>query len=145
MILGFTGSRAGCKDRQLTMLRILLQVLKGRHEGVSEAHHGCCLGADEEFAALADQLAIRLVGHPSTLTDWTSQEAIRLSAVLLPARAPLNRNGDIVAACDALIACPAGDEERRSGTWSTVRKCRKAGKPIWVIRPDGEVAKEGTL
>lgn len=47
-------------------------------------------------------------------------------------------NRDIVAETDELIATPKGfQEERRSGTWATVRYALKARKPVTVIWPDG--------
>ena len=39
-----------------------------------------------------------------------------------------------------MIAAPSeAEEQRRSGTWSTVRFARKQGKPVFVISPDGTV------
>jgi predicted Rossmann fold nucleotide-binding protein DprA/Smf involved in DNA uptake len=57
-----------------------------------------------------------------------------------PQRPYLDRNRDIVAASDVLIACPKGPEQRRSGTWSTVRYARQARLPILIVWPDGEVS-----
>ena len=52
----------------------------------------------------------------------------------------LSRNKDIVRETDMLIATPAeAEEQRRSGTWSTIRFARKLGKPVFVIWPDGTV------
>jgi hypothetical protein len=41
-----------------------------------------------------------------------------------------------------LAACPKGPEERRSGTWATVRYARKTGKPVVIFWPDGTVTEE---
>jgi hypothetical protein len=34
-------------------------------------------------------------------------------------------------------------ENRRSGTWSTVRRARERGIPICIIWPNGNVEREG--
>ena len=47
----------------------------------------------------------------------------------------LDRNRDIVDACEVLLATPDGPERLRSGTWSTVRYARKIGKPVEVRLP----------
>ena len=44
---------------------------------------------------------------------------------------------------NGLIAAPGGFvEERRSGTWATIRYARQAGRRIWVVKPDGSVSFE---
>ena len=51
----------------------------------------------------------------------------------------LERNRDIVDACDILIACPRTlKEELRSGTWATVRYARKVGKPVAILWNNGK-------
>jgi predicted Rossmann fold nucleotide-binding protein DprA/Smf involved in DNA uptake len=52
----------------------------------------------------------------------------------------LDRNHDIVGACDVLIAAPRQPKEiRRSGTWATVRYADQFGRVIALVVPDGEV------
>jgi len=49
------------------------------------------------------------------------------------------RNRAIVADADVLIGAPPTDfEVKRSGTWATLRYMRKAGKPSFVVKSDGE-------
>lgn len=144
MIIGFTGTRAGCAPAQLRSLGCLLRVLVGKAEGVQECHHGCAVGADAQFALLAKQFMIRVVGHPSDMPRLTDPDALAACDEVMPPEPPLVRNGDIVADSDALIACPKEAEEQvRSGTWSTVRKARMKEIPVWLILPDGTVTKEG--
>ena len=48
----------------------------------------------------------------------------------------LERNKEIVASSNLLIACPVGDkEELRSGTWSTVRFARKICTELVIVYP----------
>jgi hypothetical protein len=62
------------------------------------------------------------------------------AAAVRPALDYLDRNHAIVDAVHALIAAPKGSkEERRSGTWATVRYARKDRKPIDLVTPDGRV------
>ncbi len=139
MIVGFTGTRMGMTDAQKDAVLSLLKELKP-----GEVHHGCCIGADADFACLAgldmDDRGLSIHAHPSTLKNMTDWEALAWSDAVHPNKSPLARNHDIVDASDLLIACPKEAEEQlRSGTWATVRYARKAGKPVKVILPDGTV------
>jgi hypothetical protein len=139
MKLAFTGSRKGITCHQAEVLEALLLNLPLTRD--SEAHHGACIGADDDFCGLVAELctAVRLIAHPSNLPRLTSRRALDLSAVVLPCKPPLERNRDLVdAGVDLLIACPDGPERRRSGTWTTVRRARKLGRSLCVITPQGE-------
>jgi hypothetical protein len=140
--IGFTGTREGLTDTQHLKLWEAI-----KRSGAKKAHHGCAIGADEEFALLAgsglDPGRV-IVGHPSNIPSQTSARALSVCDEVKPARPPLDRNEDIVDACDVLFACPAGPLEiMRSGTWATVRHARKRGKPIVLFYPDGSVKEEG--
>jgi hypothetical protein len=145
MIVGFTGTREGLTCEQKVALE---HWLLAPPAAISEAHHGCCVGADTCFAAalyLTRQARVVLWercvihGHPSDLTSLTDPYALKRSNVVHPALPPPDRNRAIVDACDVLLACPKGPEETRSGTWSTIRWARKAGKPVVIFQPDGTV------
>lgn len=143
MKLGFSGTREGCTHAQRLSLGRLLRVLFGRHEGISEAHHGCAVGADADFALMLRGFFVRQVGHPSNIPEMTSQAAVGCCSLIRDPLPPLTRNADIVAESDALIACPKeGEEVVRSGTWSTVRRARKKGITVWIVEPSGTVRKD---
>lgn len=117
MIVGFTGSRNGLNDTQQTAIRACLIEL-----GANEVHHGDCVGADKAFDAIAHELGLKVVIHPP------SDEKMRAfcSGEVLPAKKFIDRNHDIVDACVILIGAPTGSkEQRRSGTWATIRYARK--------------------
>lgn len=142
MILGFTGTRRGVTGPQYVTLSNLIESLVMERGGIEEAHHGDCSGADAEFHAVIRRVAplTKIVVHPPTDSFL---RAYCQGDITLPELPYLMRNADIVAACDRLIAVPnESTEQQRGGTWSTVRKARKAGKPITVIRPDGSVGEE---
>jgi hypothetical protein len=144
MKIGFTGTRHGLAPPQEDALRSLLKRIE---PAIVAYHHGAAIGADEEFAR--DVFGIRqfryapIIAHPCTLTDQVSQWALKYSDEVRDPLPPLERNRNIVAACDLLIGCPAGQqEEQRSGTWATIRAARKAGKQIVILWPDGTQSEE---
>ena len=135
--VGFTGTRRGLTAEQHTSLRAYLSEKMSR---MSVFHHGCCVGADAAAAALVAEVLPTVVieAHPCTIRSMTDAASIRLSTVIHPTAPPLDRNKTIVDRSDILIACPGGpNEERRSGTWYTVRYARRTGKPITFVWPDG--------
>lgn len=139
-VVGFTGTRIGMTAKQLATLRGVLQLLRP-----TETHDGDALGADAEFLRLAIERdpETRTVAHPC---DIEAARAFRPHGTTLEVRPPLDRNRDIVDACDILIAAPAGmAEERRSGTWATVRYARNLGRPIITVWPDGTRTRRGKL
>jgi hypothetical protein len=89
--------------------------------GATAFHHGCAVGADTEAAAIATEVGLLPVEHPA-------------------GNAPLQRNREIVAASDYLVAAPSQMREvLRSGSWATVRYARAARIPIAIAYPDGTV------
>lgn len=133
LILGFTGSREGLTDRQHMALRYLLFMSKRLS---SELHHGMCVGGDWIAACLAIEYGYVVVAHPCDIRTMQFLSTVDDSQQVLPEKPPLERNHDIVDACDLLIAASRSlQEEQRSGTWATVRYARKQGKPVIVLDP----------
>jgi hypothetical protein len=140
MIVGFTGTRNGLTEAQRTALNAVLTVLLGLSGRSGELRHGDTVGADAEAHAIARRHGLRIVVHPP------SGDGLRAfchaDEVLESAPFPTG-NKQIVDAAALLVACPAGmQEETRSGTWSTVRYCRRQGKPVYLVLPDGTVQVE---
>jgi hypothetical protein len=134
--VGFTGSRQGMTEDQLRTVRNWLLMLPD-----GPFHHGDCVGADAEADTLAKQTMRPVIIHPPTNNRFrafcTNARETR------EAQPYLQRNGAIVRECDVLIATPRTDaEQRRSGTWSTIRYARKLSKPILLISPSGGWAAE---
>lgn len=104
-----------------------------------EFHHGDCVGADAEAHDIAYLLQyFFIVLHPPINE---SKRAFKHADLTLKAFPYLDRNKHIVRDTNRLIATPAQKEEQlRSGTWSTIRYARKAGKPVTIIYPDGTIA-----
>lgn len=136
--LGFTGTQLGMTDIQAQIVFDEM-MLFGQEPGeeIAEAHHGLCIGADEEFHGLLDYLPNSVVvhGHPPLNTSKMAKGLI--CDVMHTPLEYLARNRAIVDAVDTLFAAPKGEEEIRSGTWSTVRYARRKGINIRIVMPDG--------
>lgn len=146
MNIGFTGTREGMTEDQLERFSILIhESLGGYAKDGLTLYHGMCKGADEQ-AHYNFMLCINwgVIGFPSNVPNTQMNRrpiAVKFdnwdgfSKVYKP-QDPLERNKLIVEHCDVLIATPKSrQEERRSGTWSTIRYARKLKKPVYIIWP----------
>lgn len=132
MIIGFTGTRRGMTHEQRSIVMTLLKKAK-------EAHHGDCIGADEQFHDLCRILSVPVVVHPPE--DERLRAFCPNPARIEPPRPYLVRDRIIVDRCDLLIATPKEGYEpapqRGQGTWSTVRYARRSGQRFRVVWPEG--------
>ncbi|NTU84764.1 MAG: hypothetical protein HGA45_36270, partial [Chloroflexales bacterium] len=132
MKLGFTATQLGLSEAQRGVVPLLLVSLRP-----DEFHHGDCVRGDEAGHALAREYTQAwIVAHPG---DIATKRAHCQADEMRPVAPTLERNRAIVDEVDLLLACPAGPEYQRSGTWATVRYARKQGKPIIIVYPDGEI------
>ena len=139
--IGFSGTRSGLTKIQRTVLRIQMVSLM---TGAPAFDHGDCIGADAEAHNIAVSLSKKWKGmgifirvHPP---DVDKYRAFCKASWVAPPKPYLERNKDIVNNTNALIACPGEfEEQKRSGTWSTIRYARKQGKVIHIIFPDGSI------
>ena len=124
--VGFTGTRHGLTmAQQLTLQGSCSTQWLGPG---TTLHHGGARGADRQAADLALAIGYVTTAHPPAGHEPEDY---------------LLRNCAIVDACDELIAAPGGmREERRSGTWATVRYARKVGRMTTIIWPDGTTSLE---
>jgi hypothetical protein len=145
VIVGFTGSQRGMSRAQNEKFQQLISGIRP-----IEFHHGDCVGADATAHDLVQWLARATIIHPpldgkkrafKSPMGWSG-----LQGKVLPPKEYLERNRDIVDACDLLIATPTNYSDRtspRSGTWYTIRYAIKWNKPVWIIYPGGNVEKRG--
>jgi hypothetical protein len=91
---------------------------------------------------IAQSLGIRVVVHPPEIDAKRAFVALSRGTAQRHAddiRVPrpyLKRNHDIVSACELLIATPKGHrEQRRSGTWATIRFAGRNGVEVLIIEP----------
>jgi len=130
--IGFTGTHRGMTYLQKAALRLLLDMLQP-----NEFHHGDCIGADAEAHHLVKEgvPGCRIVVHPPLRTD---SRAACNADIEWPPTTYIKRNRHIVVCTELLIATPfERSEQRRGGTWSTVRFALHNKRPVLLIRPDG--------
>ena len=124
VVLGTTGTRNGGGFARCQKFYQFL-------DGVTEFHHGDCVGWDLECFTVCQHLGITTVSHPP---DNDAFRAFAKSTFIHPPMPYLERNKNIVNAVDFIIAAPDGPEKVRSGTWSTVRYAKKVGTKgvVWM-------------
>lgn len=133
--LSITGTKHGATQLQLHRATLTLQ--QKYDEGFRWLHHGRCKGADVEVAAIAQRLGFKTIGHPGTTKAWQADDFV--DYYTRDFKPNLERNHDIVDEGEYLLALPRGGvEELRSGTWATIRYARKLGRPMGIIKPNGD-------
>ena len=136
--MGFSGTRDGCTDKQLIRLAGVLSSYAPYH-----AHHGDCIGADDQFAHMAYRMGCEVIGHPPI--NQSKRAFSPYTHIWRAAKDYLPRNRDIVDESNLLVATPKDySPEARSGTWATIRYAQKllegqVGLIVYVIYPDGSV------
>jgi hypothetical protein len=132
--LSFTGTQKGMTDAQFYSIQGLVRKCHSKH-GKTRAHHGDCIGADEEFDVICRAQGFWMVGHPPT--NSSKRAFCKFDEIRKPLPY-LERNKAIVNEGNFLIAAPETPEEvLRSGTWSTIRYARKVGRKYVIVLPDG--------
>lgn len=132
--LGFTGTRMGMTQDQAYVVEELLHELH-----ISErVHHGDCIGADAQFHDLvrAHRPDLTIVGHPP---EDDKYRAFTECDIWMPTLPYLKRDKEIVNAVMFLIATPRGSEQRRSGTWATIRYARNREIERRIVMPNGRL------
>lgn len=122
----------------MTVEQILTLVQYFSDQPDIEFHHGDCVGADDQAAFLASCFNSWIVSHPPSDPKL---RAHRYSNVTVDEKPYLERDRDIVDACDYLLAAPKqdrnGNHDPRSGTWYTIRYAMWQNRPVTIIWPDG--------
>lgn len=137
LTVGFTGTREGMTAAQRTTLSLLLALIRP-----ARFVHGDAIGADGQADAAARLLGIERMAMPCTLSRQRAYCATELLwPEILP---PLARNRRLAGEVHLLLAAPReAREERRSGTWATVRYAEALHKPVLVLEPDGRIQPRG--
>ena len=146
MRIGVTGSRHGMTaDQKRIFCALLNQCIFNEDDPLTELHYGDCVGADKEIAeaVIEHDLGAILHCHPATNgkawdEKWcalTYQDNPGAGIVVYAAKKPLERNTDIVEACDALWAFPRSMEVK-GGTWDTIKKGWEANVTVSIIGPE---------
>lgn len=147
MNIGFTGSQLGMSHRQIKVFKtIMLNLLMN----IRTFHHGGCIGSDKQahdtLFKMRNNISfnltyplnenIKIIVHPSNNLVKRADCILNINDELLDGKPPLERDMDIAKSCDILFATPRTlKEERRSGTWATIRYARKLEKMVVVLDP----------
>lgn len=135
--VGITATRKGMTDEQKG---VLLGYLIQLHP--DEAHHGDCVGGDEEFHGICNTLGVPVVIHPPKDDKHRAFCEGGVKRVEDPLDY-LDRNKVIVNSVHFLFGCPKEHVEpkpaRGQGTWSTIRYARRIDVPVRLVYPDGSV------
>lgn len=142
MHVGFTGTQHGCTEEQRRKLAHIFSELALAGHLNTTLHHGDCIGADKEAHTVAYYLGWKIEVHPPLKDDKRAHvEKTRLWSPSMVMHEPveyMERNEDIVATCEVIVACPKTHAiVQRSGTWATVRRARAAKKRVVIVYPDG--------
>ena len=146
MIIGFTGTRGENLPNGtyggMTVLQKdrLAWYLKENRENIVEAHHGGCVGSDQQFHAMCLALGIPVHVHPGYPSrdpeDTTYQAQLDGSPHYMRPKPFFTRNRDIVKSCDVLLATPRETSDPgKGGTWYTINYARNASKQVITIYP----------
>jgi len=132
--IGFTGARKGMTLEQKQTVEEIVQSL----DGATHCVHGDCIGADADFHDIC--VSTGLVPRLRPCTYENMRAYCEGEEVDYPKR-PMQRNRDIVAEANVMIACPPNYDEIKSGsgTWATIKFSRRAKKPLYIIYPDGSL------
>lgn len=135
MKVGFTGTRTGMTSAQSDQVAYVLNLL-----GVTEFHHGDCVGADAEAHELARARGAYVVIHPPV--DEIHRAFCRYADETLPALTHFARNREIVKNTEVLVAAPpAMVELTQGGTWHTINYGKKQLRDVYICWPDGSLTK----
>ncbi len=128
--IGFTGTGQGMTGPQQHTLPGLIKIVTGRFR------HGDCVGSDDQAATIAAGLGWPVRGHPPINESKRAFNAHTYA--WQPPEEYLARDRAIVDFSRTLIAAPRLDrEERRSGTWYTIRYASTKIETI-IIWPNGK-------
>ncbi len=143
MHVGFTGPRTGMTAEQYRAVEALIMKIDDEFQEIIVIHHGCCIGADTEFADMCWRKRCDIVGHPPLVKAFESPPAMVICHKLMPAAPYHVRNQAIVDESGVMIATPRESQPQPAGgTWMTIRmalRALRAGKLVrlHVIGPDG--------
>ena len=103
--VGFTGTRHGMSDEQSKEFEKLIKSM-----GISEFHHGMCVGADKQTHDIIKINNIKIIGHPPTYKKFVANCSCH---IIKESHDYLKRNKNIVDETDILIATPDVKEKLR--------------------------------
>lgn len=135
--VGVTGTQHGLTPEQLATGKMLLAgLINGKdHRQSTIFSHGDCIGADVQLANIAMAYGYYVQAFPPI---DPKKRAFHKSHRILGSLPYLKRNHLIVNHSSILLAFPRQHkEQRRSGTWATIRYALKNSTDLIIVFPDG--------
>ncbi|KKN36934.1 hypothetical protein LCGC14_0768570 [marine sediment metagenome] len=132
-------SFTGTQHRDLTTRQCfdLTNYLIEYRAALRSIHLGDCIMADEQMFTIVQETGLEhlVILHPPS--DARKRAYCPVPAQrIMPPRPYLQRNRDMAAACDVMLAAPKQEGEVvRSGTWATVRYARQLSKQVIIFNP----------
>jgi hypothetical protein len=139
-----TGTRAGMTKSQKDALQTIIGKL---HPTLKTLMHGDCVGSDASAHTIARGAGLAIELFPCNLTNQRANcETIMGVTTIHSVANPLARNNVMVEQSDLTVAFPRSrkEQKRGSGTWQTVRRCKKVQKPLIVVYPEGDFDGNGS-
>lgn len=137
--IGFSGSREGMSHNQRNQFINLCEIINDINEPITFIH-GDCIGADKEahdliLNCIEDHNLDKIKIFPPIFTSHRAYCFTEPENISEP-KDYLQRDRDIVDACDILIATPLTNIPKKgSGTWYTINYAKKKGiKTIILAR-----------
>ena len=139
--IGFTGNRNGLSDNQKENIVNFLNQCD-QHAKIL-VHHGDCVGSDTDFHNICvdhrtntnKKLSIIILPPDKSILRGFNKVDPKFGDIEMEPKPYLVRNDLIVKNSDIVIGCPTNSNEEvlRSGTWSTIRKAKKAKKIVYIF------------
>lgn len=130
--LGFTGTREGMTYPQKVRVSSILEFIS-RYAEPWEAHHGDCVGSDDEFHSMAETYGAYVVVHPPVNPKL---RAYCVGDFSFDPKTYFDRNRHIVRSTDVLLATPK-DMSYRGGTGKTIEFAQEMFSPVAIVMPNG--------
>lgn len=147
--LAFTGTRRGMNELQRAgVLKVFIMVTAAANGTKVKLHHGCAKGSDMQAHGIMfrrGQSTFKLYPSNDEQRAWAEGQVNRRTHEMevMPVMEPLVRNRLMNDNTRLLVATPRlVIEERRSGTWATIRHARSLEHQIYIIWPNGVVRSE---
>lgn len=139
--IGCSASRGGLSDAQkMLACRVLIDSLfeASRKKGSITFHHGDCINGDAFLHDAAHELGFSIVIHPP---ENGALRAYKRAPVILPVKPYLERNREMVDACEVMVICPDTEAYRiKSGAWYTWKYAKLQKKRVILITPSGVIS-----
>ena len=135
--IGMTGNRDGLSPEQRRIFESLLandmQNVFGQQISF---HHGDCVGSDADTHHIAKSMGAFVIVHPPenpTLRAYCEGHATRVE------KGYFARNRDIVNESLKMYGFPSHKNEKKGGTWYTIKYSVSQHVPVTIIYSDGSV------